>query len=471
MTSSEQGRSRDRRPQLALFLLGLLLVPFCVWSFFANVGLGEAEGFIPAPLRSAALADYRADSPGDRMQNLSIRIIEFVIKDQDPEADDAGARASEVMESLQSPVPSVTARPGDPTSTPTEPSSVPPTATAATSATPTPTATPSRTPTRTPSPTATEPATPGSSPTPSSTASPAPSATPGASPTSCTAPPYIEIVSPNDGEHFTLAQDLPGEAFAFDPDNANPSTCATTPPGTNGQGIPVTATPTPAVEFRVERWNGAAWIQVHYQAQNTPAYCAFTGTPVCELHDLGSGQWPDSTPIQTGLHRLKARVVRDDEGVASGWVSVDFFIDPIPTPSATPSSTPTPSPTTTPTPTATAACAGYSLTGFGDLSNDVWWTLTNGGATAVTIDGIDVEWTLSGSLDKIKLDAVEIWNVGDPTSPASITSGWTGVSRLFSPGASKELRFVFSNSVGGNDFTVTVHFDNGCDIGPVTEGA
>jgi hypothetical protein len=187
---------------------------------------------------------------------------------------------------------------------------------------------------------------------------------------------------------------------------------------------------------------------------------------VCLTHDLSGGQWPDSTPITTGLHRLKARVVRDDEGVASGWVSVNFYIDPISTatPSPTASNTPTASPTVTPSATPTATCAGYSLSGFNGSSNDAWWTLTNSGPTAVTIIGIDLEWTLSGSLDKVKLDSSEVWNTGDPVSPANITSGWTGVSRLFDPSDSKELRFVFSNSVGGNTFTVTVHFDNGCDV-------
>jgi hypothetical protein len=189
-------------------------------------------------------------------------------------------------------------------------------------------------------------------------------------------------------------------------------------------------------------------------------------------HDLGSGQWPDTTPINTGLHRMKARVVRDDEGVASGWVSVNFYIDPIATatPSPTATNTPTPSPTLPPTATPTPSCTGYSLTGFSGLSNEVWWTLTNGGATAVTIIGIDLEWTVSGSLNKIKLDGAELWNVGDPSSPANITSGWTGVSRLFNPSVAKVLRFEFDNSVGGSTFTVTVHFDNLCDVSR-TDGA
>jgi len=476
MTDPERNPGSSRRAVWLLLPLALVGAGICGWSLFANVTLGEAESFIAAPLHSVALANYAQDPIGGRLQSLSIRIIEFAIQDREPETDDAGARATEVVESLKSPVPTVTPKPGDPTYTPTPPSTAAPSATIGTTGTPAPTPSPTRTPTRTPSPTPTDLATAGPSPTPSKTPTPGPSSTatktptPSSTPTACKVAPYIEFLFPGDGEHFTLAQELPGEAFAFDPDNANPATCATSPPGSNGQGIPLTATPTPAVEFIIERQVGVSWVQVHYQAQNTPAYCAFTGSVVCLTHDLGSGEWPDTTPINTGLHRMKARVKPDDEGVASEWVSVNFYIDPMPTatpsltPSNTPTASPTPSPTATPSATPTATCAGYSLTGFNGSSNDIWWTLTNGGATAVTIIGIDLEWTVSGSLNKIELDGADIWSAGDPSSPANITSGWTGVSRLFNPTVSKQLRFHFDNSVGGNNFTVTVHFDNLCDV-------
>jgi hypothetical protein len=173
------------------------------------------------------------------------------------------------------------------------------------------------------------------------------------------------------------------------------------------------------------------------------------------------------------LHELWVRA-KDDEGQFSLWVSTNFTISlamtatPSPTASTTPAPTATPTlpPTSTPTPT----CSGYSLSGFNGSSNDVWWTLTNGGATAVTIIGIDLEWTLSGGLVKVKLSGAELWNAGDPSSPANIASGWTGVSRILNPSVSKELRFEFDNSVGGNNFTVTVHFDNLCDVSR-TDGA
>ncbi len=471
MTDTKADPGRSRRPAFLLLALGLIGVSICAVSLFANVTLGEAESFIAAPLHSAALANYAQDPIGGRLQSLSIRIIEFAIQDREPETDDAGARATDVVESLKSPVPTVTPKPGDPTYTPTAADTAVPTATAGSSTTPTPTSSPTRTPTRTPSLTPTDLPTAGPSATPSKTPTPVPSSTatntapPSNTPTPCKVAPYIEISSPNDGQRFTLAQELPGEAFAFDPDNANPVTCSTTPPGTNGQGIPVTATPTPAVEFNIERWNGASWVAVHYQAQNVPAYCAFTGSAICLTHDLSSGQWPNSTPITTGLPRLKARVVRDDEGVASVWVSANFYIDPLATSTPSPTATHTPTPTATlpPTATPTPSCASYLLSSFNGSSNDIRWTLTNG-PSAATIIGIDLEWTLSGALNNIELDSLTIWNVGDPTSPANITSGWTAVSRLFNPFESKELWFNFTNSVGGSTFTVTVHFNNGCDV-------
>lgn len=353
-------RENDERRRAVLVLLPLFLVgaSLCLWSLFATVTLGEAESFIAAPLHSSALANYGQDPLGGRLQSLSIRIIEFAIRDREPEAGDAGARATEVIEGMKSPVPTVTPKPGDPTATP------PPTQTQITDtpvpATGTPTLTPSPVPTRTPTASPTNPSTAGPSPTPSKTPTPSNTPTPSMTPT---------------------------------PSNtATPSSSPTT-----------TKTPTPS---------------------NTAT--------------------PTHTPTNT---------------TTPTW-----------TPSPTPSATPTPSPSLTPTTTPTLSCPVYTLAGFSSLSNHVWWTLTNGGATPVTIIGIDLEWTLSGGLDKVKLDSAEIWNVGDPTSPANITSDWTGVSRLFNPSDLKELRFGFDNSVGGHTFTVTVHFNNGCSVGK-TDGA
>ena len=470
MTDPERNLGSSRRAVWLLLPLALAAAGICGWSLFANVTLGEAESFIAAPLHSAALANYAQDPIGGRLQSLSIRIIEFAIQDREPETDDAGARATEVVESLKSPVPTVTPKPGDPTYTPTLPSTAVPSATIGTSGTPAPTPSPTRTPTRTPSATPTDLPTAGPSPTPTKTPTPGPSSTatktptasntpgPSNTPTPCKVPPYIEIVSPIEDQHFTLTQELPGEAFAFDPDNANPATCATSPPGSNGQGIPLTATPTPAVEFIIERQVGVSWVQVHYQAQNTPAYCAFTGSVVCLTHDLGSGEWPDTTPINTGLHRMKARVKRDDEGVASEWVSVNFYIDPVSTATPTPSNTPTPSSTPSPTPD---VCSMISLNSFNPSSTTVRWKIDNSTGGNVTLTQIELNWpTANGNLNSIQFEGSTIWTGSD--APPSIT---VGTSQSVGSGVpDEEVKFIYGVDAQSTGYVLVLTFNSTCTV-------
>ena len=470
MTDPERNPGSSRRAVWLLLPLALVGAGICGWSLFANVTLGEAESFIAAPLHSVALANYAQDPIGGRLQSLSIRIIEFAIQDREPETDDAGARATEVVESLKSPVPTVTPKPGDPTYTPTPLSTAVPSATIGTTGTPAPTPSPTRTPTRTPSATPTDLPTAGPSPTPTKTPTPGPSSTatktptasntpgPSNTPTPCKVPPYIEIVSPIEDQHFTLTQELPGEAFAFDPDNANPATCATSPPGSNGQGIPLTATPTPAVEFIIERQVGVSWVQVHYQAQNTPAYCAFTGSVVCLTHDLGSGEWPDTTPINTGLHRMKARVKRDDEGVASEWVSVNFYIDPVSTATPTPSNTPTPSSTPSPTPD---VCSMISLNSFNPSSTTVRWKIDNSTGGNVTLTQIELNWpTANGNLNSIQFEGSTIWTGSD--APPSIT---VGTSQSVGSGVpDEEVKFIYGVDAQSTGYVLVLTFNSTCTV-------
>ena len=482
MTDTKTDPGRSRRPALLLLPLGLIGVSICAVSLFANVTLGEAESFIAAPLHSAALANYAQDPIGGRLQSLSIRIIEFAIQDREPETDDAGARATDVVESLKSPVPTVTPRPGDSTYTPTAPSTSVPSPTIGNTGTQTPTPSPTRTPTRTPTSTPTDPATAGPSLTPTKTPTlgPSPTATktptpgPSSTPTPCA--PVITIVAPLDGATHTLAGELPGQAIAYDPDNVDPDCSPATPPP-DGTGIL-------QVDFEIKS-EASGWSVVHYEDQFSVAYCAFQGAAICNKHSLSSGEWPPLVPtppptpepIELGWHKLYARA-KDDEGIWSSWVFVDFYIIAVPTATPTrtptPTLTPTPTPTRTPTPSATATVTATStptcfLTAFSGASNDVRWTLTNG-TTSGTIDQIDLVWNFSAGLDKIKLDIADIWDGYINPSPASISSGWTPESRFFNASDAKELRFQFDNSVGGHTFTVTVYFNNGCDV-TRTDGA
>ena len=319
MTEEEPNDLRRRRGALLLVPMLMLGAAFCIWTLFASVTLGEAESFIPAPLGSDALANYGEDEITGRLRSLSISIVEAVIRDRDPEEEDVGSRVDDVSDSLKSPVPSITPKPEDPTGTPTSS----PTPTLTPELTGTGTATPTATPL--PSPTRTSTATDVPTAGPSSTAGP--TATPSNTPI-CTAPPYIEIISPLPDQRFTLAEQLPGQAFAFDPDNVNPLTCSITPatfPDDDGEGI----SGDPEVHMKIEWFDGSSWVLVHTEMETSKAYCPFgDDDPNCLTHDLSSGQWPDSTLINTGLHRIWAKVLQDDEGVPSGWVSVNFYIDP-----------------------------------------------------------------------------------------------------------------------------------------------
>jgi hypothetical protein len=260
---------------------------------------------------------------------------------------------------------------------------------------------------------------------------------------------------------------LTGEARAYDPDNVDPDTCQ--PIGSftanNGEGIE-------EVQFQIVYTEGS-WTVVHELSQSSVRYCAFTGTDTCETWPLSVLFWPaatdtapltpGSTPISSGPHKLYARAKDDDdpdgagplEGQWSDWVYVHFNLDMTPTP--TPTATATDTPTATATATATASPVPCSVSEFGHLSNDIWWTVTNG-SVPNTVIGIDLEFNLSGSLIKVQLGGSDIWSGSSP-SPANFTS----LSQTFNPLESKVLRFEFSNSVGGSTFTVTVHFSGGCD--------
>jgi len=466
MTEEERDERRRRRAALLLLPLLLLGAAFCFLTLFASVTLGEAESFIPAPLGSDALANYGEDKITGRLRSLSISIVEAVIRDRDPEEEDAGARATDVSESLKSPVPTVTPKPGDPTGTPTSPPTTTSTpdllVTGTTTATVSPS--PSPFPSRTPTPTKTD----------------VPSSTPGptATPTPCG--PVITIIAPLADARYTLADDLPGQAIAYDPD------CSSGTPAPDGTGIT-------KIEFEIKA-EASGWSVVHYEDQFSVKYCAFDGSAICNTQSLSTGEWPTpistppSTPepIELGEHKLYARA-QDDEGIWSAWVHVHFFIDPIPTstptptltPSPTATNTPTPTPTITPSPTPTSSntptssptptptvdiCAGIGLTGFDKMGQDVWLQLSNGPVTTITITQIELSWTSPPNLRKVYLDfPTEIWS-DDWPSPAIITGGWSGsvADRQIGVSSTKELRFEFEAGAPPTGYSITVTFSNSC---------
>ena len=478
MTEEELNERQRRRRALLLIPLLLLGAALCFWTLFASVSLGEAESFIPAPLGSDALANYGKDDIRGRLRSLSISIVEAVIRDRDPEEENVDSRVEDVSDSLKSPVPTVTPKPSDPTGTPTSPPTTTSTPNLSVTGTVTATGSPSPSPiaSRTPTATKTDVPTAGPSPTPSKT--PTPSATP-----LCTAPPYIEILSPLDDERFTLAEELPMQAFAFDPDNVDPVTCSTATaifPDDDGEGI--VGSPV-EVEIRIEWWSGSVWVQVHIELENSKAYCAFGDLdPFCEKHDLSTGEWPNSTPISLGLHRMKVKVLQDDEGVSSAWHTHNFYIDPAPTPTPTPvpptltpspvPPTPTntpvpPTPTNTPvppTPTNTPGgplpvCTNIELKNWDPSpgGDEVSWDLENTTGSTVTITRIEFTWpSLNGDLDWIKVGGSTVWSTDIPPSMDENVS-WPVVSGV------SEIRMKFKdNNEPPPGYNITLTFDGLC---------
>ncbi|MFQ5922105.1 MAG: hypothetical protein ACE5M4_04620 [Anaerolineales bacterium] len=477
MTEEERSERRRRRAVLLLAPLLLLGAAFCFWTLFASVTLGEAQSFIQAPLHSNALANYGEDDIPGRLRSLSISIVEAVIRDRDPEGGDADARATDVSESLKSPVPTVTPKPGDPTGTPTSPPTttstpdLPVTGTTTVTLSPSPSPFPSRTPTptKTDVPTTVPSSTPGPSPIPSSTPL-------------CYATPYIEIKYPVADQRFTLADPLPGQAFAFDPDNVDPVACATAIaifPDDDGDGI----SGDPEVEMRIEwdKWGDRSeWVLVHTEMENSDAYCPFGDIdPFCLTHDLSTGEWPDSTPINTGRHRIKAKVLQDDEGVSSGWVWVEFYIDPAPTATPTPTFTPSPAPTSTntrtpaptptpsptvaaPTATPTPACALITVTGFGSTGTEVRWDIFNGWPSQIEIISITFSWPIGSDLSEIRLSNPTTTHWSGDVSPPSQTITSFSPPPLINSSETKEIRFVFEGTPNLGSYSADITFSNGC---------
>ncbi|HEY43984.1 MAG TPA: hypothetical protein G4O11_08395 [Anaerolineae bacterium] len=292
--------------------------------------------------------------------------------------------------------------------------------------------------------------------------------------------PFVEILAPPDGAVYTLADNLPAEAFAYDPDNVDPDTCQPIGvyPSDNGMGIN-------RVEFEIWWLDGVPDVLVHSQAQLSVKYCGFTGTTSCNTFPVNSSTWPGGAPVSSGWHKLKARA-SDDGGHWSGWLEVEFYLNigPTATPTYTPVNTatytPTPTHTSTPTPTATGTytptptststpsptpdtCTLITVTGFNYSGNNVWWSVTNGGSTAITFVGVYFDWpTANGGLNHVKWDGGTIWDMGWSIPPADIITGWTMASRVINPGQTSQLEFSFDSPAEPTGYTLTLTFDNGC---------
>gem|GEM_PF-6973350 len=91
------------------------------------------------------------------------------------------------------------------------------------------------------------------------------------------------------------------------------------------------------------------------------------------------------------------------------------------------------------------------------------WVINNGSSIDITIDGISLDWPVSnGYLEYVKLEGDTIWNLDYPPPTVTITSGWTGMSRVINFGSTEDLEFDFDNSAEITGYLVSVTFDNGC---------
>ena len=439
---SEQRETKaGKRWMLAAFFLFLLLL--LLWIAAAFLLNSASAGSLPfsVSLRSRLAADYSPDEFSGSQGVFRLSIFNEVFHDLGLSPEEAEERSEEIKVAMGSPVPTATARNfegDDPfTATPT----------------PQPTSTVTSTPTETPLPTSTYKPTKTPKPTkepkvdPSDTPLPAFSATP----TKCRVNPIVEILYPPDGAVYTAADDVPAQAFAYDPDNVDPDTCQPIGiyPGDDGVGID-------KVEFKIY-WVDGGDVLVHSQDQLSVKYCGFMGTPTCNTFPVSSSTWPGGEPVSDGLHRLKARA-KDDGGNYSDWVWVYFTINTGPAPTPTPTSPP-------PTATSTPDCSTITINGFGTDGDRAEWTINNGSSTDITIDFIDFAWDEAyGKLDYVELDSEDIWNgAGLASSPVIITSGWTGESRVIPPGP-MQLIFDFDLSPAADDeYTLTISFaENSC---------
>jgi len=205
--------------------------------------------------------------------------------------------------------------------------------------------------------------------------------TPTPTSTLCKVPPVVEITLPSNGANYV--NNLPAQAKAWDPDNADPAACSSAAPHIDGEGIA-------EVQFAIEEFQGGSWSRVHSRSELAQAYCGFSGNAPCPTHDLLTGHWPDGPAINNGLHQLWARA-RDDEGQWSPWVSVQFNINVVPSP--TPTFTSTPTPTNTPTPTPLPSCDGVDFGTFRFLNSaTIRQYITNTTYPGLQVTGVRIYW-------------------------------------------------------------------------------
>jgi hypothetical protein len=323
--------SRGRRWWLGAFAVFLGLLGIWVLAVFQLIPANAHPRALGFGLLSHLQADYGADPLRPPLAALRLSIVGEALADLGLPVGQAQERQQDVEAAMLLAVPTATPRDFD--------GSTPHTAT------PVPTSLPTDAPLPSSEPVLTATETPQSTQTPTGTetaSSQAATATPGPSPTQCYVDPVIQILMPTDSPTYGIADSIPVQAFAYDPDNVNPGGCQLTGvyPADDGAGID-------RVEFEI--WLGGSKVYSH--SDSSAAYCGFGGSASCSTFRVSSSTWPGGQPVRAGLHTLRARS-RDGGNHWSGWATVYFTLD-IPSPTATSTRTPTRTPTATRTRTPT----------------------------------------------------------------------------------------------------------------------
>lgn len=275
--------------------------------------------------------------------------------------------------------------------------------------------------------------------TATSTQTPTPSTTP------CKVPPVVQIILPTNGS--TYNDKVPGQAVAYDPDNADPAACAGV--GVDGEGIV-------QVDFAIDFWDvpTSTWLRVHTATEFAQAYCTFGGNAPCSEFPTTTASWPGGITMYSGLHRMQA-IATDDEGVQSPIDEVQFQLN-VPF---------TPTPTVTPTIDCNAIAVELYKTNGNELS---MWVRNNNPGT-INLTNSHTNWnemSAAHNVDQLQYDWKQYYPGDDFSSPT--TRGPADPSSFaHPPGALKIWAADFNNTPGGEltgDFDTTLTFDGVCMV-------
>jgi hypothetical protein len=275
--------------------------------------------------------------------------------------------------------------------------------------------------------------------TATSTQTPTPSTTP------CKVPPVVQIILPTNGATYNVK--VPGQAVAYDPDNADPAACAGV--GVDGEGIV-------QVDFAIDFWDvpTSTWLRVHTATELAQAYCTFGGNAPCSEFPTTTASWPGGITMYSGLHRMQA-IATDDEGEVSPIDEVQFFLNVPHTP--------------TPTASPTIDCNNIAVNSYTTSGEWLYFRVTNNNPMTINLTNSHTNWTemsVTHNVDQLRFNGTQFWPGNDFDSP-TIRGPADPSSFPHPPGVAVYWVAGFNNSPGNQlygDFDTTLTFDYVCLI-------